>query len=112
MATVDIHFFQATSIVLWIYNLVIVIYLVTRHSKQWLFFIVPAVWISSNIVFYMAIFARDFFRVPLTVNFTFWSAAIRLFGASAVAGILTAMAYNKIIITWGNTRSDDRFIPQ
>lgn len=73
------------------------------HRSQWPYTIPPMTWLVHLVIFYGLIFAR-FYGVPASVadfarnlDYTFWSAVIRLQAAFLILGVMTMLAYDKLI---------------
>lgn len=69
-----------------------------RKPEQWAYAIPPLSWMLHVQVFYGLVFGRDFgwYVVP-GLDFTLWSAIIRLQAAFLILGVMAMLAYERLI---------------
>lgn len=72
------------------------------HRAQWPYTIPPLSWLVHLVIFYGLFFAR-YYGVPSGIagfttglDFTFWSAIIRLQAAFLILGVMTMLAYDRL----------------
>lgn len=67
-----------------------------KFRDHWYYAIAPLTWLAHLAIFYICVFMRDAGINFTSMDFTFWSALVRLHGVSIMSGIIVAMLVGKV----------------
>lgn len=69
---------------------------IRTHPHKWAYMVPPLTWLAHLLIFYGCVIARDAGYVT-GIDFTFWSVIVRLQAVFLVLGVITLMAYERLI---------------
>lgn len=69
---------------------------IRRKPSQWYYMIPPTAWLAQLLGFYFMVGIRDFTSLSILLDFTLWSAILRLQGVFIIFGILFMLVYERL----------------
>ena len=88
---------QVGVIVVSLFSLGMTLRYVRTFPRQWPYAVPPVTWLTHVLIFYGCLFYRDFGGHQSGLDFTLWSAVIRLQAAFLIGGVMTMLAYEKLL---------------
>ena len=88
---------QIAVVVFVILGVIATVKFVKDHKDLWAYIIPPLTWLAHILIFYACVFLREHIGLLTGIDYTLWSAIIRLQAAILIAGVMGMLAYERLI---------------